>query len=78
VQLADSSANVLNSYLYKAFGESFSSSGTTLNMYRYVGELGYYYDLDRLAYYLRARPYSPKLASPDYSSGANPKGLLRG
>ncbi|MCB1044425.1 MAG: RHS repeat-associated core domain-containing protein, partial [Acidobacteria bacterium] len=38
------------------------SSGSTTNVFRWVGQLGYYYDADRLAYYLRARPYSPKLA----------------
>ena len=27
-----------------------------------MGQSGYYYDVDRIAYYLRARPYSPKLA----------------
>jgi RHS repeat-associated protein len=33
-----------------------------VNVFRWIGELGYYYDINRLAYYLRARPYSPALA----------------
>ncbi|MEZ6099331.1 MAG: RHS repeat-associated core domain-containing protein [Pirellulaceae bacterium] len=56
------SAAVLDSYDYKAYGETYASSGSTTNVFRWVGQLGYYYDVDRLAYYLRARPYSPKLA----------------
>jgi RHS repeat-associated protein len=37
-------------------------SGSTVNVFRWVGELGYYFDIDRLAYYLRARPYNPAIA----------------
>ena len=48
--------------LYYAFGLTVVGTGTTENPFRWVGRLGYYFDVDRAAYYLRARPYSPKLA----------------
>ena len=60
--LTNSAGSSTDTYNFKAFGETYSSSGSTTNVFRWVGRLGYYYDLDRLAYYLRARPYSPKLA----------------
>jgi RHS repeat-associated protein len=53
---------VTDSYDFKAYGETNATSGSTVNVFKWVGELGYYLDVDRLAYYLRARPYSPKLA----------------
>jgi RHS repeat-associated protein len=49
-------------YTYRPFGELLSSSGTLVNPFRWVGEVGYYYDVDRLAQYVRARTYNPKLA----------------
>jgi RHS repeat-associated protein len=61
-KLADSSGSITDSYDYRAYGETFASSGSTANPFRWVGELGYYYDIDRLAYYLRARPYNPAIA----------------
>jgi RHS repeat-associated protein len=61
-KLTSSGGSVTDSYDFKAYGETFASSGSTVNVFRWVGELGYYFDIDRLAYYLRARPYSPKLA----------------
>ncbi len=61
-KLTDSTGGVTDSYDYRAYGETFASSGSTTNVFRWVGELGYYFDVDRDAYYLRARPYSPALA----------------
>lgn len=61
-KLTDSTGAVSDSYDYRAYGEMYASSGTTTNVFRWVGGLGYYYDVDRLAYYLRARTYSPALA----------------
>ena len=60
--LTNSSGTTTDTYSYYAFGLTVISTGATENPFRWVGKLGYYYDLDRLAYYLRARPYSPKLA----------------
>ena len=56
-QLAGSTASVTDNYLYDSFGNSLSATGTTTNCFRYVGRLGYYYDLDTTKLYLRARPY---------------------
>jgi RHS repeat-associated protein len=58
-QLANSIGAVTDSYLYDAFGNTLLASGTTSNPFRYVGKLGYYFDLDPSQYYLRARFYKP-------------------
>ena len=52
-QLADGTGLVTDSYLYDAYGNTLTSSGTTANPYRYVGSLGYYYDHDTLNYYIK-------------------------
>jgi RHS repeat-associated protein len=61
-KLTNSAGSVTDSYDFRAYGETFASSGSTVNVFRWVGELGYYLDIDRLAYYLRARPYNPAIA----------------
>jgi RHS repeat-associated protein len=61
-KLTSSAGGVTDSYDFRAYGETFASSGSTVNVFRWVGELGYYYDINRVAYYLRARPYSPAIA----------------
>ncbi len=61
-KLTNSASSVTDSYEYRAYGETFSSSGSTTNVFRWVGEKGYYFDVDRSAYYVRARHYSPKTA----------------
>ena len=61
-KLTSSAGSVTDSYDFKAYGETFASTVTTVNVFRWVGELGYYLDIDRLAYYLRARPYNPAIA----------------
>jgi RHS repeat-associated protein len=61
-KLTGSASSITDSYDFRAYGETFASSGSTVNVFRWVGELGYYYDIDRLAYYLRARPYNPAIA----------------
>jgi RHS repeat-associated protein len=48
-----------DTYIYRGFGDIQSSTGTTTNPFRYVGCLGYYYDLDFLHFHLRARYYDP-------------------
>jgi RHS repeat-associated protein len=59
-QLTDSSGQTItDSYLYKGFGELLASTGTTVNPFRYVGRVGYYYDTDQSLIYLRARYYDP-------------------
>jgi RHS repeat-associated protein len=61
-KLTNSAGSISDSYDFKAYGETFVSSGSTKNVFRWVGELGYFFDIDRLAYYLRARPYNPGIA----------------
>ena len=61
-ELTDSTETVTDSYTYTAFGESVATSGTTMNPFQYVGELGYYFDTETDDYYIRARVYSPTVA----------------
>ena len=61
-QLTDASQAVTDNYIYQAYGVVAASTGETVNPFRWVGLLGYFYDPDRLAYYIRARHYAPVLA----------------
>jgi RHS repeat-associated protein len=54
--LTNSSGSVTDSYLYDAYGNTLSSSGTTVNNYLYTGEQ---FDPNLREYYLRARYYNP-------------------
>ncbi len=54
--LANSAGAVTDTYEYDAFGNSFTVSGTTPNVYLYRGEQ---FDSDLGLYYLRARYYNP-------------------
>src|SRR5262245_41300704 len=58
-QLASSTGSVTDSYLYDSFGNILLTSGSTTNWFRYVGRLGYYYDVDLAEYKLRARILDP-------------------
>ena len=60
-QLTDTNAAVLNRYVYEAFGAIRSSSGATSVVYRYVGQLGYEFDIDLDQYHVRRRVYEPIL-----------------
>jgi RHS repeat-associated protein len=55
-QLTNSAGAVTDEYLYDAFGNSFTKTGTTPNNYLYRAEQ---YDSDLGLYYLRARYYNP-------------------
>jgi RHS repeat-associated protein len=73
-RLTDATSAVTDSYVYQAFGSPQASTGSSSNPFRYVGELGYYFDPDLSWYYLRARYYDPSLGRfasrdllPDYS-----------
>ncbi len=48
-----------NTYRHFAFGKSLTSSGTTVNNLRFVGNLGYYNESALSLQYLRARYYQP-------------------
>lgn len=62
VDVTDAAQGATDSYLYKAYGEILAASGSTITPFRFVGSLGYYYDLDLAQYYIRARQYHPVLA----------------
>jgi RHS repeat-associated protein len=54
--LTDSLGTVTDAYVYDAYGNTLSSSGTTVNNYLYTGEQ---FDKNLGEYYLRARYYNP-------------------
>jgi RHS repeat-associated protein len=62
-QLANSTGSVTDSYLHDSWGNILLISGTTTNWLRYVGRMGYYYDADLIAYFLRARNYNSQTGS---------------
>jgi RHS repeat-associated protein len=49
-------------YIYRAYGSLAAASGDSENPFRFVGQLGYFYDATLLQYYIRARHYRPALA----------------
>ncbi|MCA9032242.1 MAG: RHS repeat-associated core domain-containing protein, partial [Planctomycetaceae bacterium] len=60
-QLSNATEAVTNQYLYDAWGNVIGSSGTMANPFRYVGQLGYYFDADTQHDYIRARIYDPSI-----------------
>jgi RHS repeat-associated protein len=58
-KMTNNSGSVQNTYVYNAWGESVSISELIGNRFRWVGQLGYYYDDDSDDYYIRARYYDP-------------------
>ena len=58
-QLVGSTGSVTDSYLYDSFGNALLTSGTTVNPFQYVGQVGYYRGPDLVQCYLRARYYDP-------------------
>ena len=72
-KLLDSNQAVTDSYSYYGFGDVRTSSGSTSNPFKFVGQLGYYSDAATSLQYLRARYYAPaygRFASPDPLGGA--------
>ncbi|HUP77904.1 MAG TPA: RHS repeat-associated core domain-containing protein, partial [Pirellula sp.] len=61
VALTDDNENVTDAYIYSAYGELVSSTGTTVNPFRYGGQYGYYTDVETNDIYIRARSYAPTL-----------------
>ncbi len=60
-QLTNSVAQVTDSYLYDAFGNTVQGSGTSVVPYHFVGRLGYYLNQELAEYYVRARHYAPSV-----------------
>src|SRR5262249_16160030 len=69
------SGAVSDSYVYLGFGSIKATTGTSTNAFRFVGRLGYFYDIDLADYYLRARYYNPDVAR---MLSVDPLGLLAG
>lgn len=61
LQLTGAAGTVTDSYLYRAFGDLLTSSGTTVNPYQYGGRKGYIYDSDLYNFQVRARRYDPEM-----------------
>ena len=57
--LTDGNAVETDTYVYAAFGQLESSTGSTPNQFTYVGELGYYFDEETGDFYIRHRQYRP-------------------
>jgi len=57
--LLDPAQTVTDTYSYYAFGGARSSSGTTMNPFRFLARLGHYQDASTQSQYVRARDYSP-------------------
>ena len=62
-QLVGSTALVSDSYTYDSFGNTLIASGLTVNPFRYVGGLGYYFDIDTQQSNLRAAIMTPSLGA---------------
>ena len=58
-KLTDASQNISDTYTYDGFGNQRAASGSTVNPFRYVGQLGYFYDPDTGTMNVRARTYQP-------------------
>ena len=54
--------SLTDTYVYEAFGALAASSGSSVNPFRYIGGLGYFYDSALAQYYVRARHYDAVLA----------------
>ena len=50
--LSDASQAITDSYIHQAYGVLAASIGVTTNPFQWVGSSGYYYDPDRLVYYV--------------------------
>ena len=60
--LTDDSQTVTDSYTYDAWGNGIARTGTTSTPFRWVGNVGYYYDTELGSFYIRARQYLPMVA----------------
>ena len=57
--LTDDAGDVSDTYVYDAWGNEVSVSGSTVNPFRWVGQVGYYWDEGLGTFYIRARVYEP-------------------
>jgi RHS repeat-associated protein len=60
--LTNQAGTVSDTYAYTAFGEQVATTGATENPFRWIGQLGYYFNFETSEYYVRARVYEPTTA----------------
>jgi len=60
-ELTDATEAITDTYLYDAWGVPLATVGATINPFRYVGNVGYYFDADTQDNYIRARIYRPTI-----------------
>jgi len=60
-ELTNADEDITDTYLYNAWGELLSRTGSTLNPHTYVGQARYYLTPDSLLYLLGLRYYAPPL-----------------
>jgi len=76
-QLTDETETVTDTYTYNAWGETIEQTGTTTNPFRWIGNVGYYWDEETQDYYVRARYYGSTIGRwsrtdlLDFSDGLN-------
>jgi RHS repeat-associated protein len=66
--LTDEGGSATDTYLYDAWGNELAVTGSTVNSFRWVGQVGYYWDEATGTFYIRARVYEPvtgRWMSPD-------------
>jgi RHS repeat-associated protein len=65
--MTDEFKNLVDTYVYKAYGELLAETGGNYNPYRWVGRYGYQFDnqlsLNFNEYYIRQRHYGPLVAA---------------
>lgn len=74
-QLSDENENITDEFLYDAWGNEITRTGTTNVVFTYIGEWGYYSDSETNSFYVRARNYVPSNAR---WMSADPNGFLDG
>jgi RHS repeat-associated protein len=57
--LTDASAATTDTFVCDSWGNEVAVSGSTVNPFQWVGQVGYYYDSGLMTYYVRARVYDP-------------------
>ena len=57
--LTDEDGDATDTYIYDAWGNQVTRTGTTANPFRWVGDVGYYWDDETGTFYIRARVYEP-------------------
>ena len=73
--VTDSAGAITDTFTYTAWGEEVERTGTTVVPFRWVGQLGYYRDLESASYWVRTRAFHPGIAR---WKSIDPLGFLAG